>query len=315
MPLDVDGVDMGDIHELVIKHGRETARAMVRPEDRPLVDIAAEILADERQNLGITYSGFCLTSLPHKKLADDAPWEKRGHQVTLLVEPGRLKVNGKTKLFGVPYGARARMILIYLQTQAIRTGRREVELGRSMRDWLTRMGISVGGETFKGFREQSLRISACSLKFFWDGAEADAFEKGGIVKRGLIFHDSASDERQGSLWEDVVQLDETFFQALQDHPVPLLEEAVRQLKDRSLSLDLYVWLAYRLHSLQKPQPITWASLYAQFGAGYDQMKHFKPRFVQAMQFALAAYPGAKVENADEGMVLHPSRPPVARLTA
>ncbi|WP_114859503.1 replication protein RepA [Azospirillum brasilense] len=306
---------MGDIHELVIKHGREAARAMVRPEDRPLVDIAAEILADERQNLGITYSGFCLTSLPHKKLADDAPWEKRGHQVTLLVEPGRLKVNGKTKLFGVPYGARARMILIYLQTQAIRTGRREVELGRSMRDWLTRMGISVGGETFKGFREQSLRISACSLKFFWDGAEADAFEKGGIVKRGLIFHDSAGDDRQGSLWEDVVQLDETFFQALQDHPVPLLEEAVRQLKDRSLSLDLYVWLAYRLHSLQKPQPITWASLYAQFGAGYDQMKHFKPRFVQAMQFALAAYPGAKVENADEGMVLHPSRPPVARLTA
>jgi len=306
---------MGDIHELVIKHGREVARAMVRPEDRPLVDIAAEILADDRQNLGITYSGFCLTSLPHKKLADDAPWEKRGHQVTLLVEPGRLKVNGKMKLFGVPYGARARMILIYLQTQAIRTGRREVGLGRSMRDWLTRMGISVGGETFKGFREQSLRISACGLKFFWDGTEADAFEKGGIVKRGLIFHDNATDERQGSLWEDLVQLDETFFQALQDHPVPLLEEAIRQLKDRSLSLDLYVWLAYRLHSLQKPQPITWASLYGQFGAGYDQMKHFKPRFVQAMQYALAAYPGAKVEGADEGFILHPSRPPIARLTA
>lgn len=306
---------MGDIHELVIKHGREAARAMVRPEDRALVDIAAEILADDRQNLGITYSGFCLTSLPHKKLADDAPWEKRGHQVTLLVEPGRLKVNGRMKLFGVPYGARARMILIYLQTQAIRTGRREVELGRSMRDWLTRMGISVGGETFKGFREQSLRISACSLKFFWDGAEADAFEKGGIVKRGLIFHDGAGDDRQGSLWEDVVQLDEAFFQALQDHPVPLVEEAVRQLKDRSLSLDLYVWLAYRLHSLQKPQAITWASLYGQFGAGYDQMKHFKPRFVQAMQYALAAYPGAKVESADEGMILHPSKPPIARLTA
>jgi hypothetical protein len=306
---------MGDIHELVIKHGRDTARAMVRAEDRPLVDIAAEILADERQKLGITYSGFCLTSLPHKKLGDDMPWEKRGHHVTLLVEPGRLKVNGKMKLFGVPYGARARMILIYLQTQAIRTGRREVELGRSMRDWLTRMGISVGGETFKGFREQSLRISACSLKFFWDGDNANAFDKGGIVKRGLIFHDDFGDNRQGSLWNDVVQLDEMFFQALQEHPVPLLEEAVRQLKDRSLSLDLYVWLAYRLHSLQHPQPITWASLYGQFGAGYDQIKHFKPRFVQAMQYALAAYPDAKIETESNGIVLRPSRPPVARLIA
>jgi hypothetical protein len=306
---------MGDIHELVIKHGRDAARAMVRAEDRPLVDIAAEILADERQKLGITYSGFCLTSLPHKKLGDDVPWEKRGHKVTLLVEPGRLKVNGKMKLFGVPYGARARMILIYLQTQAIRTGRREVELGRSMRDWLTRMGISVGGETFKGFREQSLRISACSLKFFWDGDNANAFDKGGIVKRGLIFHEDFSDNRQGSLWNDVVQLDEMFFQALQEHPVPLLEEAIRQLKDRSLSLDLYVWLAYRLHSLQRPQPITWASLYGQFGVGYDQIKHFKPRFVQAMQYALAAYPDAKIETESNGIVLRPSRPPVARLIA
>ena len=56
------------------------------------------------------------------------------------------------------------------------------------------------------------------------------FEKGGIVKRGLIFHDDLGDDRQGTLWNDVVQLDETFFQALRDHPVPLLEEAVRQMK-------------------------------------------------------------------------------------
>ena len=32
------------------------------------------------------------------------------------------------------------MILLYLQTQAIRTRSREVELGRSMRHWLDRMG-------------------------------------------------------------------------------------------------------------------------------------------------------------------------------
>ena len=48
-----------------------------------------------------------------------------GHRVTLLVEPGRLKYGGKIKLFGVPYGARARMILLYLQTHAIRTSSRE----------------------------------------------------------------------------------------------------------------------------------------------------------------------------------------------
>jgi len=92
---------------------------MVDARTRPLVDIAAEVLADDTQRIGISYTGFCLTALPHKRLADDQPWEKKGHKVTLLVEPGRLKHGGKIKLFGVPYGARARMILLYLQTQAI----------------------------------------------------------------------------------------------------------------------------------------------------------------------------------------------------
>ena len=96
-----------------------------------LVDIAAEVMADESQRIGISYTGFCLTSLPHKRLPDDETWEKKGHRVTLWVEPGRMKLRGKAVTYGVPYGARARMILLYLQTQAVRTGSREVALGRS----------------------------------------------------------------------------------------------------------------------------------------------------------------------------------------
>ena len=153
--------------------------------------------------LGITYSGFCLTGFPHKKLNDTEVWEKRGHNVTLLVEPGRLRIGpGPTTLFGVPYGARARMILIYLQTQALRTGSREVHLGRSMRDWMGRMGLAVGGETAKSLRDQARRISACSIKFFWtstdsEGRASDGFERGAIVRSGLFFREEGS--QQGCL--------------------------------------------------------------------------------------------------------------------
>src|SRR5690242_10935710 len=153
-----------NVHRLILIHGRERARQMVDEKTKSLVDIAAEVMADDTQRIGISYTGFCLTALPHKKLADDEPWEKKGHRVTLLVEPGRLKQAGRTKLYGVPYGARARMILLYLQTQAIRSGSREVALGRSMRDWMERMGLAIGGETARALREQAARISACSLK-------------------------------------------------------------------------------------------------------------------------------------------------------
>ena len=149
--------DPSNVHRLILLYGRERARQMVDVRQRPLIDIAAEVMADETQRIGISYTGFCLTALPHKKLADDQPWEKKGHKVTLLVEPGRLKHGAKTKLYGVPYGARARMILLYLQTQAIRTSSREVALGRSMRDWMERMGLAVGGETAHALREQAAR--------------------------------------------------------------------------------------------------------------------------------------------------------------
>ena len=238
----MDGSDAAhDLHRLVLLHGRERAREMVPREAAALVDIAAEVLADEGQRIGISYTGFCLTSLPHKRLPDDQTWEKKGHRVTLWVEPGRMKTEA-VWYYGVPYGARARMILLYLQTQAVRTGSREVELGRSMRDWMERMGLAVGGETARGLREQAARISACTLKFFWEDEEKEGWARGAIVSSGLRFK---VPEKPGPLWEDRVVLDELFWKALRDHPVPLLEAAIRQLRDRSMCLDIYVWLAWR----------------------------------------------------------------------
>ena len=78
----MNGTDSAQgVHQLVLAHGRERAREMVAPRQRLLIDIAAEVLADETQRIGISYTGFCLTSLPHKKLPDDMTWEKKGHHV------------------------------------------------------------------------------------------------------------------------------------------------------------------------------------------------------------------------------------------
>jgi hypothetical protein len=310
----VSDVD-GGIRRLVLVHGRDQARKMVEPEQRALVDIAAEVMADDVGRIGITYTGFCLTALPHKRLAADAAWEKKGHKVTLMVEPGRVKGGtGKTTYVGVPYGARARLILLYLQTEAVRTGSREVELGRSMRDWLGRMGLAWGGETGKALREQAVRISACHLRFSWENEAADGWVKGGFVRSGLRFHNHrGADSQQTVMWEDRVVLDEIFYDALRQHPVPLRETALRELADRSASLDLYIWLAYRLHSLDRPAPIRWAALQEQFGAHYTQSRNFRRDFRLALAPAVAAYPEARLEfsEGDAGLTLFPSRPPVA----
>lgn len=314
-----------NIQQLVLNYGRDRAREMVDARDRLLVDVAAEVLSDDQQRIGISYTGFCLTSLPHKRLADDQIWERRGHRVTLVVEPGTLlDENGKAYRCGVPFGARARMILLYLQTQAVRTGSREIELGRSMRGWMDRMGLSTGGETARSLREQAARISACSLKFFWEGDDASRWARGGIVAAGLRFH--AEEEGLAARavprgaqvdrpWDDRVVLDEVFWEALKKHPVPLQEAALRQLAHRSLALDVYIWLAWRCHQLARPTPITWAALAGQFNTADQPLRRFKPVMAEALRAAATAYPSCRVEVGDAGVTLHPSAPPVPRLVA
>jgi hypothetical protein len=305
------------VRQLVLLHGRDAAREMVEPDAVPLVRIASEVLGDDRGRSGYSYSGLCLTSLPHRKLAEDAAWERTVGPLTLIIEPGRIKIGaGPSRLLGVPYGARARLILIYLQTQAVLTQSREVSLGRSMREWMGRLGLSVGGETAAGLREQARRIATCSMRFSWETGKAG--ETGStmmtnerIIRSGLFFHDGqGGDSRQESLFEDRVLLDIEFFEQLRRHPVPLRDAAIQQLKDSSTALDVYVWLAYRLHHLERRTPISWRDMFEQFGGAYRHMWAWKPRFITSLGEAVAAYPEAMVDVEDSHVMLHPSPPPI-----
>jgi hypothetical protein len=117
---------------------------------------------------------------------------------------------------------------------------------------------------------------------------------------------------QGSLFTETARLSEGFYDQLRRHPVPLQDAAIRAIANNSMALDVYAWLAYRLHSLDKSRPISWKAVKAQFGAGYARMDHFKNNFRPILALALAVYPDARVDEDDRGagLILHPSKPPV-----
>jgi len=93
--------------------------------------------------------------------------------------------------------------------------------------------------------------------------------------------------------------------------VPLEEAAIRAINNNSMALDIYAWLAYRLHVLSSIRAVTWKALRPQFGGGVERDNNFKAQFLTNLRLALAVYRDAKVEVEDTGLVLHPSRPPVA----
>lgn len=223
--------------------------------------------------------------------ADDAAWEIAAEKVRLVVEPGRRpsgeKGDGPLEFMGVPFGSHARLILLYLQTEALRTNSREIELGRSLRDWLGRIGVSVGGRTGKLVKDQAERISRCRLTFHLQGAKSAGLINQSIVDRALFIEDTEAP--QGRLSLEMAKLSEGFFEQLQRHPVPLEEAAIRAINNNPAALDCYLWLAYRLHALNAPRLVTWKALKGQFGGGFKEAYHFKNKWSQSLQLALAVY--------------------------
>jgi hypothetical protein len=298
---------MAEIHQLIVRHGVEEARRQaVSKHERLMVEAAHQVLSDDAEKIGFTYSGFALTSLPHKPQTE-LVWKRDGHNLTMLVESGRGR-DGKP--LGLPYGSYARFILLFLQSEAIRTQSREVELGRSMRVWLGTMGLSIGGTTYKMVNEQARKISGCTLTFFADRAGAQIKSKGGFVKTEITMSNVIDD--QPTLWQDRVLLDEDFYRALREHPVPVSETALRAIGPRSMVIDVYIWLAYRLHALKKDMEVGWPTLHAQFGAGFSRLRRFRAHFIECLGLAVAAYPDARVEISERGVILRPSRPAIAK---
>jgi hypothetical protein len=301
---------MGTVHDLVADKGRQGALEL-GAYDRSVIEAAAGYLGDEDTAIGYLYSGWCQAALPHRKLPDDEGWQIQSDHTSLIVEPGmKLGLAGKPVPVGIPYGSRAKLILIYLQTEAIRTQSREIELGRSLRAWLTRLGITVSGPSAAAVRDQAERISRCRLTFQVQKGGATGLVNQNIVDEALFLE--SADEGQGSLFLNTAKLSEGFYAQLRRHPVPLEEAAIKQLSNNSMALDAYAWLAYRLHSLRSPTLVPWPSLMGQFGGGFGQRKHFKPRFLASVRLAMAVYPGARVDEDPEGLILHQSPPPVAR---
>ena len=96
--------------------------------------------------------------------------------------------------------------------------------------------------------------------------------------------------------------------------MPLDERAIAALAHSATGLDIYCWLAQRLHRIPtgKPQFITWMALYDQFGQGYREIRKFRRDFLKQMSQVKVVYPDARLFEDRRGMTLECSPPPVSK---
>src|SRR5690242_3097916 len=107
---------MGEVHDLIERNGKSAA--LMADLDRSVIEAASAYMADEDAGTGFLYSGWCQAALPHRKLPNDKGWQVHSERITLIVQPGmRPTIVGDPAPVGVPYGSRARLIMLYLQSE------------------------------------------------------------------------------------------------------------------------------------------------------------------------------------------------------
>jgi hypothetical protein len=283
------------------------------PIKKRILEASAAISAERTKQIDYLHTVQCQCVLPyHNPGSGVRVWDRKQGNATLRIEAGSA-LDPVTKEFvqlGLPYGEKPRLVLIHLASEAIRTESPVIDVEGSMTSFARALGMETNGQQLKALKEQLSRLAASSVKM-------------GMVKEGRAYQMNThimsdfdlwfpEEAEQRVLWPSTVRLSLEFFQSLERHAVPLDHRAVRAIAQSSFSLDLYTWLAQRLHRIPvgKPQFITWAALYDQFGVGFERVRDFRRMFLRKLIQVRSVYPASRMESDEKGLTLFHSQPPI-----
>ena len=262
-------------------------------------------------DLGFMARLLALCSLPRTNPGPRYRYVRRNGPYTLV-----MSATGLNKL---PFGNLPRLLLAWVCTEAVRTQRRELFLGRSLSEFMRTLGIGSDSGGSRGeltrLRNQMKRLFRCSVSLNYENERGDASVSSFIADRTEFWWNERKPDQPG-LWESKIELGEKFFQEIIRNPVPIDMNTLKALKRCSLGLDLYLWLTYRTFPLRAPLPFTWRHLYSQFGTDPDKssdkqtVKVFRRQALRELKKIKMSWDGLNYSTDPGVLILHPSTPAI-----
>ena len=295
---------------------REAHRSSAQGRQQKFIKQAVAIeqaSAQEAGMLGYMSRVLVQATMPHRATSARQFRRTNGELTVAITALGR---------FPLPFGTYPRLLLVWLTTEAVRKNTREIVLGDSLSQFMQSLGLlTTGGKwgTIPRFKTATLSLFSAAFSCFRESHAGSAEQQ-----HAKFLHISdeynlwwiPTERDPDTLWCSTVTLTEPFFREIVDRPVPVDLRAIKALKQSPMALDLYCWLTYRTSYLKRPTMIPWASLQAQFGAGYSASPHglrdFRQAFIRETRKVLAIYPRAQISAETKGLQLSPGRTHVAR---
>ena len=225
------------------------------------------------------------------------------------------------KRFGLPYGSIPRLILSFLTTEAVKTKRRDVELGNSFSAFLAELGMSsTGGRwgTNTQVKNQLERLLSSTIVCSYKDEQQTAIKRVSLSDDSFLWWDPKKPNQQ-TLWSSRIELSERFFELACDRPVPIDNRALKALSRSPLAIDLYIWTTWRRFNLKRPLKIGWPTLMEQFGSSYpcdpQGIRNFRKALDKASRKVCLVYPDLKILTEPDGFILMPGKTAVSMLTS
>lgn len=271
------------------------------------VDLLVEA-SEADPDLGFIARLLALCSLPRTNPGDRKEYKRVNGPYTLY-----MNATGGNKL---PFGNLPRLLLAWVCTEAVRTQRRELILGRSLAEFMRKLDVlsSDSGGSWgirTRLKNQMDRLFSATISLIYEDEQVTARMISPITSLTEFWWDPRHpDERV--LWESKIELGEKFFNEIIQHPVPLDVNILKAMKRSSLGLDLYLWAAYRTFTLSRPLRLSWTSIYRQLGADPAQaadkftVRNFRKDCLREFEKIKAAWPNLNYETAKGVLILAPS---------
>jgi Plasmid encoded RepA protein len=247
-----------------------------------IVDASQEVFftpADKANELAFMSKCFIQATLPHSDPGDVPLWWRKSGNYTLSIQPDYVPgAKGKPRNIGLPYGSLPRLLLAWANGEVVKTQSPELVLGSSLAEFMEKLGYEsfTGGKngSITRLKTQVVRLFSSKISLSYENQHGSGVASALLAKETFFFWDPKQPDQQ-TLWESRIVLSDEFFRVLLSAPVPLDWRILKAIKRSPLALDLYMWLSYRVFSLDKPVQIPWETLAQQFGSEYKDIFNFR----------------------------------------
>ncbi|WP_417820982.1 replication protein RepA [Terasakiella sp.] len=281
----------------------------IQPIDIRAIEAASRYWSAQLHPPLTLHSNFTRFALPmdHPKSKTEE-WQRINNDFKCILSSGHIPKDNNLIPAGLPFGSKARLILIYINTEAYRNDYGIISMGKSLSEFMKKLGIHVtGGQngSIRYIKEQAARLARCRFQFYYPKSFDSEYQIEDLAFANTQLWEITSNKNS---WVTELRVNKDFKASLDKHSVVLDAVAISILRNRPFALDWYIFLAFRLQATTREKLITWANLYGQLGSRTERIIDFKIKSIDALKLVSAVFPTARLNVTGQGVWVQPSIP-------